>query len=498
MPSPYGGQNWRRPERVQGMSSRKPTTTAPMNNNPMGNQQTMTPQNAATMVPPIAPVAPVAPTSPAPQLPMVRPTSPPSNIPPSTPANIGNASPQGQIQPATRPNIRIPGSRGPLQLPGPVSIPMTTVSPMPSRSMAQSDFGRALVDNVTNSAPQAGVLQPGARNPVMTADPFEEQAPQTPPANAQPQARPAGTLPPETQAQFARTDEAMRALDAMGERLRPATQNIRGLQQSTMQSLNRPIERNRIVAAGGTPGFTQEQLSPLNRNGLVPDGMGRMVPRSQNDLTGARNVLSGQNPDANTSMRALNIPGTYMDQNGVQRSLYNPGGGYGPNGQGVVPGSVQLPPGNAQALDQARALARQNNISPDEFRALTGGQALIPRENLRPTPSVGDGLLTRTPEQRMTRMARQRGVRAADIPAWIDRRRAASQGFARGGTPSANAMGGSEGGASAITPGMAQQTQAMTVPDQEPNPNANAYIGLNNWWNRNIYGSPAPRVRYQR
>lgn len=495
MPSPYGGQSWRRAERVQGMSSRKPTTTAPMNNNPMGNQQTMTPQNAGSMAMPIAPTAPVSPVSPspAPQLPMVRPTSPPGNIPPSTPANISNASPQGQIQPTTRPNIRIPGNRGPLQLPGPVSMPMTTVSPMPSRSMAQSDFGRALVDNTLNSAPQAGVLQPGARNPAMTADPFdgtEFEDSATP--------RSAGVTDwnsSATERQFAQTDQAMRGFEGMVERLIPGAQNIRNQQQSLAQNLNRPVERNRIIAAGGNPVINPDLLNPANPNGVVPNRMGGLSPRI--NTSEAANVLRGQAPGTDTTMRPLNIPGTYMDQNGTQRRLYNPGGGYGANGQGIIPGSERLP-NDPQAINAARGQAFQTGMSPDEFRVLSGGRALVPPQKLRPTPSVGDGLLTRTPEQRMTRMARQRGVRAADIPAWIDRRRAESQGFGMGGTPSADATGAFAGGVSAITPGMAQQTQGMTAPDQEPNPYGNPVTGFNNWWNRNIYGSSAPRARYQR
>lgn len=491
MPSPYSGKSWKRPERVQGMSSRNPTTSAPMNNNPMGNQQTMTPQNAAAM---------------APQLPMVRPASPPSNIPPSTPASIGNASPQGQIQPATRPNIRIPGSRGPLQLPGPVSMPMTTVSPMPSRSMAQSDFGRALVDNTLNSAPQTGVLQPGARNPAMTADPFD--GPNEFEASADP--RSAGRTDwnsPATERQFAQTDQAMRGFEGMVERLIPGAQNIRNQQQSLAQNLNRPVERNRMIAAGGNPVINPDLLNPANPNGVVPNRMGGLSPRM--NTSEAANVLRGQAPGTNTTMRPLNIPGTYMDQNGVQRRLYNPGGGYGANGQGIIPGSERLP-NDPQAINAARGQAFQNGMSPDEFRVLSGGRALVPPQKLRPTPSVGDGLLTNNTDPnrqqaqpdretaRMTRMARQRGVRAADIPAWIDRRRAASQGFGMGGTPSADAMGAFAGGVSAITPGMAQQTQGMTAPDQEPNPYGNPVTGFNNWWNRNIYGSPAPRVRYQR
>lgn len=483
MPSPYSGKSWKRPERVQGMSSRNPTTSAPMNNNPMGNQQTMTPQNAATMVPPVAPFAPTSPlppASPAPQLPMVRPASPPANIPPSGVAtgNIQPSNPGTSLETQTQPKpqrIRIPGSRG---LPFAPSNPMLTVSPMPSRSMAQSDFGRALIDNTLNSAPQTGVLQPGARNPAMTADPFD--GPNEFEASADP--RSAGRTDwnsPATERQFAQTDQAMRGFEGMVERLIPGAQNIRNQQQSLAQNLNRPVERNRMIAAGGNPVINPDLLNPANPNGVVPNRMGGLSPRM--NTSEAANVLRGQAPGTNTTMRPLNIPGTYMDQNGVQRRLYNPGGGYGANGQGIVPGSERLP-NDPQAINAARGQAFQNGMSPDEFRVLSGGRALVPPQKLRPTPSVGDGLLTNNTDPnrqqaqpdretaRMTRMARQRGVRAADIPAWIDRRRAASQGFGMGGTPSADAMGAFAGGVSAITPGMAQQSVQQQQQQQKQQP----------------------------
>jgi hypothetical protein len=176
----------------------------------------------------------------------------------------------------------------------------------------------------------------------------------------------------------------------------------------------------------------------------------------------------------------MNIPGatqTFNGQTFTQPKVYNPGGGYGRDGTGVIPGSM---PRLNEADETARAAgyreewnnrkSGENVMSPDEYRVRTGGKAMIPFEPsgtvVSPEASAASRLAARE-----SKMARSRGVRGSDVQLWRARRNAEmQQGAADGSAPVATAP--NQGGTPVQPTGQQAAVPSPVVtapaPTQEP------------------------------
>lgn len=90
------------------------------------------------------------------------------------------------------------------------------------------------------------------------------------------------------------------------------------------------------------------------------------------------------------------------------QSLYNPGGGYGVDGQGIVPGAGIEGP-------------KRENMSPDEYRVLQGGKALYSPADINPNvlqPQSPQTIQNSINNARIARAARMRGVSSSGIDQW--------------------------------------------------------------------------------
>lgn len=145
--------------------------------------------------------------------------------------------------------------------------------------------------------------------------------------------------------------------------------NLQRLNQSMAQTLNRPLQRRADAIAGVQPG------PMINPNA-------------------ARNVLMGQNPDADLSMRPLNLP---------QKNMYE--------ANGIKPGEFRNNP----------SVAMNAFPDSDNFRVATGGMAMY-------SPGSGGQVSGGNPmsqagissvaNARIARAARQRGVTSSGIDQW--------------------------------------------------------------------------------
>lgn len=317
------------------MSMRNPMTSAPMNNNPMGNQATLKPvkpnwwgpDQASPLsagAPPIAPPisTPTAPTSPMPSSPVSNPPmariSPTGGGPPAVPPRP-NGTGYGSggtlaVRPPSGPPVGPPGNppsvpslRSPGGLPalmGRLAFP--TVSPLPSRAMAMAYQQKQEFQDGIRSTPAVKLNA----TPIGQAAPMEQAAPQE---------------------------------------------------------------------------FVQS--SPIR---MPASQVGRTHP-------------------------ATRAPGS-------PERIYNPNGGYGPSGQGIIPGSG--------IYGQKRP-----NMSPDEYRVLTGGKPMFSPRDINPSLPANDPNAisggnpnSATRATLLNRQARQLGVRGANIAQWRQLRAAGGQG----------------------------------------------------------------------
>lgn len=93
--------------------------------------------------------------------------------------------------------------------------------------------------------------------------------------------------------------------------------------------------------------------------------------------------------------------------------LYNPNGGYGAAGRGIVPNAGIVGP-------------KRENMSPDEYRVLQGGKPLFTPGDMNPSlmarpndpNAISGGPSSSTMNARIARAARMRGVTSAGIDQW--------------------------------------------------------------------------------
>lgn len=88
--------------------------------------------------------------------------------------------------------------------------------------------------------------------------------------------------------------------------------------------------------------------------------------------------------------------------------LYNPGGGYGVDGRGIVPGAGIEGP-------------KRENMSPDEYRVLQGGKPLYSPADINPNvlqPQSPQTIQNSINNARIARAARMRGVSSSGIDQW--------------------------------------------------------------------------------
>ena len=385
----------------------RPNSAAAMNNNPMGVQSVMQPT-----APPMAPTMPPRPFAPRPVAPNPLPSANPGYGPPATTGGGGppaanaptpnvpavQTQPQGQPPAANpRPNVRIPG---------PLPVPGVTVSPLPSRGMinglAQTPFGMSL----TEPYPPAGVVSP----------------PSVPKMNTAPVQDAVDPVAPNTGSRTPMSDAAMPGMEAMVGRWR---QRQDAFDRMRMQGRdpNNPSQFDvRNVGPGG---------------GYFVDRGGQTQPRQ--DTSMARNVMAGQPAEGSASFgRPMNIPGATQSFNGqtyTQSQVYNPGGGYGPTGNGLIPGSAPRlnPQDEAARASQYNQMYKDSRgsgaaMSPDEYRVLTDGRAMVsPAEARMSGPVSGGNPMSSTSATIQNRNARARGVRGSDVAQWSARRNAEMQ-----------------------------------------------------------------------
>lgn len=145
--------------------------------------------------------------------------------------------------------------------------------------------------------------------------------------------------------------------------------NMQRLNQSMAQTLNRPLQRRADAIAGVQPG------PMINSNA-------------------ARNVLMGQNPDADLSMRPLNLP---------PRNMYE--------ANGIKPGEFRNNP----------SVAMNAFPDSDNFRVATGGMAMYPPgsggqvSGGNPMSQAG---ISSVANARIARAARLNGVTSSGIDQW--------------------------------------------------------------------------------
>ena len=412
----------------------RPNSAAAMNNNPMGVQSVMQPT-----APPMAP----RPFAPRPVAPNPLPSANPGYGPPATTGGGGppaanaptpnvpavQTQPQGQPPAANpRPNVRIPG---------PLPVPGVTVSPLPSRGMAdrfaQTPYGMSVMPG---AYPPAGVVSP----------------PSVPKMNTAPVQDAVDPVAPNTGSRTPMSDAAMPGMEAMVGRWR---QRQDAFDRMRMQGRdpNNPSQFDvRNVGPGG---------------GYFVDRGGQIQPRQ--DTSMARNVMAGQPAEGSASFgRPMNIPGATQSFNGqtyTQPQVYNPGGGYGPTGNGLIPGSAPRlnPQDEAARASQYNQMYKDSRgsgaaMSPDEYRVLTDGRAMVsPAEARMSGPVSGGNPMSSTSATIQNRNARARGVRGSDVAQWSARRNAEMQ-------ASLNPTG------EAVTPvGPPAPDQSQQQPQRQPN-----------------------------
>lgn len=411
----------------------RPNSAAAMNNNPMGVQSVMQPT-----APPMAPTMPPRPFAPRPVAPNPLPSANPGYGPPATTGGGGppaanaptpnvpavQTQPQGQ-PPALnqRPNIRIPG---------PPSVPGVTVTPLPSRGMvdqfAQNPYGQA-AGMTPRPQPPAPLSPPQV--PKMNTAPVQDAAPpeQTFAGSAAGRQSGMGMMSPPQSAQAARASD-----------LRQQTADSKWRMAQSAATPLAPTPPNRFFQPQGRDPQNPSQFDVRNvgpGGGYFVDRGGQTQPRQ--DTSMARNVMAGQPAEGSASFgRPMNIPGATQSFNGqtyTQPQVYNPGGGYGPTGNGLIPGSAPRlnPQDEAARASQYNQMYKDSRgsgaaMSPDEYRVLTDGRAMVsPAEARMSGPVSGGNPMSSTSATIQNRNARARGVRGSDVAQWSARRNAEMQ-----------------------------------------------------------------------
>lgn len=318
------GQSWRG---GGNMSFRNPMAKAAMNNNPMGNQQTLKPQDISAYKQAAQPWA----------------------LQQSTAYQPGPAmSPVSAIK-APRPSMS-PGFGD--QIPDYSSAP----SPAIPTANPQTPSPQRMSLNPASMQNQ-GIIQ----NPAMASQAFSLERARQYQANRQ--ATPA-------------------APQYINPEFRAGQANMQRLNRSMAQTLNRPLQRRADAIAGVQPG------PMINPNA-------------------ARNVLMGQNPDADLSMRPMTIPGMKFDsqQNAMVRSSPY-------EARGIQPGSLRQDP----------IMAFEKFDNPDDFRVATGGTPMIPFGSKGGQVSGGNPMsqagISSVANARIARAARLNGVTSSGIDQW--------------------------------------------------------------------------------
>lgn len=242
------------------------------------------------------------------------------------------------------------------------------------------------------------------RNPTtkapMNNNPMGNQASMTPTAPGSPNMmaqRPAmfGTtsLPRPTQSPGGRALQGVIA----GIQSNPETQPSLGTGRNPYSS---PDLQGPVGVARGMNSFAQTESAARFASPRQTPAPGRPQLINPN---AARNVLMGQSPDASTAMRPLNIPGMKMDGNRmVPVSPYE--------ARGFTPGS------QPNLLPE---VARADGMASDDFRAVTGGNAMYaPNSPEVLNRSASGGVNSSTMNARIARAARMRGVTSAGIDQW--------------------------------------------------------------------------------
>jgi hypothetical protein len=209
----------------------------------------------------------------------------------------------------------------------------------------------------------------------------------------------------------------------------------------------------------------------------------------------ARNVMAGQPAEGSASFgRPMNIPGatqTFNGQTYTQPQNYNPGGGYGPTGNGLIPGSAPRlnPQDEAARASQYNQMYKDSRgsgaaMSPDEYRVLTDGRAMVsPAEARMSGPVSGGNPMSSTSATIQNRNARARGVRGSDVAQWRARRSAEmQQGVADGNDAVATAA--NQGGTPVQPTGQQAAVPSPVVtapappqePSSAPNEGNNQYV----------------------
>jgi len=171
------------------------------------------------------------------------------------------------------------------------------------------------------------------------------------------------------QYQANRQSAAATAPQYINPEFRAGQANMQRLNQSMAQTLNRPLQRRADAIAGVQPG------PMINPNA-------------------ARNVLMGQNPDADLSMRPLNLP---------PRNMYE--------ANGIKPGEFRNNP----------SVAMNAFPDSDNFRVATGGMAMYPPgsggqvSGGNPMSQAG---ISSVANARIARAARLNGVTSSGIDQW--------------------------------------------------------------------------------
>ena len=442
----------------------RPNSAAAMNNNPMGVQSVMQPT-----APPMAP----RPFAPRPVAPNPLPSASPGYGPPAT---TGGGPPTGNPPASNVPAVRPPGPPAVRPPGGPPAVRPTpyipnigaTVSPAPSRAMAdrfaQTPYGMSVMPG---AYPPAGAVSP----------------PSVPKMNTAPVQDAVDPAAPNTGSRTPMSDAAMPGMEAMVGRWR---QRQDAFDRMRMQGRdpNNPSQFDvRNVGPGG---------------GYFVDRGGQTQPRQ--DTSMARNVMAGQPAEGSASFgRPMNIPGATQSFNGqtfTQPQNYNPGGGYGPTGNGLIPGSAPRlnPQDEAARASQYNQMYKDSRgsgaaMSPDEYRVLTDGRAMVsPAEARMSGPVSGGNPMSSTSATIQNRNARARGVRGSDVAQWSARRNAEMQ-------ASLNPTG------EAVTPvgPPAPSTPNLSQPSNPNDPTAygsNPFGSMAMWAYRQMFGgqSQSPNV----
>ena len=234
--------------------------------------------------------------------------------------------------------------------------------------------------------------------------------------------------------------------------------NLQRLNQSMAQTLNRPLQRRADAIAGVQPG------PMINPNA-------------------ARNVLMGQNPDANLSMRPMTIPGMKFDsqQNAMVRSSPY-------EARGIQPGMLPIlkPEADAARATQYRnqwenRTGTENVMSPMEYSVATNGygQAMY-------SPGSGGQVSGGNPmsqagissvaNARIARAARLNGVTSSGIDQWRKTSPIAQTIRGNADTRIANLP---QNAAPQVQPVLTQQQNPAIVPTSQVQPSQVA--GMGDW-----------------